>query len=633
MKKLDKLTFILGVCLLTQAMANNANPENEEPSTYYLKQVADENPTLKAAMKIEGVETIYKNCFDHQYQSSGGTISGSRLMSCLWEGDQAAGIQGVSANEELKKQVLESVEKDSKGKEVDSIRYQQIVKTKKETEPGLKALQDYYSKKLDEALYGDRTQANYKDKLVKSERTVDQRVFFELQKTQLGKNLVAALSSYCIEAKNYQIGSSFYATIIPEDKTQRQSQRKNNLRKLKQLSATGKDLQASQEWSVCLANIQHMCHQPSTVYMMDDSGNKTPIPGINFSQGSLVNECLSQFPQNERDQKRDMCQDDINYSKSRACEVTQYITESRQNIIALDKTIEKYDELRDGKNKGTINFYSGNKSGESIDDLTSITSNEVVSSGYAQAVKTQAEEMDKCLRENDEELCKQYLNNNKDEAYRMIAEVKLKQEAVSEKLKNIEDGDTEKIKALLLEEGYTEEDAQQMATIDGIKDQINERYDAKKQAIIDQLSAKIEATTTKGDNFNMAEDQAKIENLQNELKQKPQEFAELVHFNNIVSGYLKIDNGEEQTQNTASIARELESNAFTRENLEASAELGLTNRQGGSYDDYANIVSSTGVSLDPGSYDDGGEKTLNTDNINDNLLNYFKKAQTQEDQP
>jgi len=623
MKKFILPLFILNSYLAFAESQDGTQPDKEEVSAYYMKQISEQNPTLQRAMEIEGVRPIYKQCFDLQYKAGNGTVSGSALMGCLWDGTADGSIQGVSQNAELQKKVLESVEKTADGKEVNSIRYQQNVKTQKKANPGMQALQEYYKKKLDEALYGDKNPENYKDKLIKSERTVDQRIFFELHQSQLGKNLVAAVSSYCIDAH-----LSGELPFIHSDESKRKAHRLNNMQSLQDVQ--GDKIGASKNWSICLANIQHMCHRPSEIAELDKDGNKTNNVVRKFSKASQQNSCeaSSSLAGTNPNKKEANCDKVLETTQIRACEVTQYITESRQNLIAIEKTLENYDKLAvTTRNPANVKIYSGSESGHTVDDVTSITSKEVLDSGYAQANKDLSEEMKKCTEQNDEEACKQYLNQNKEEAYGILAEVKLKQEAVAQKLRDIDEKDTEKIKELLLEEGYSEEDALKMASIDGIKDQINERYEAKKNAIINRMSDEIKKTTVSGQDFDMAADQGKVVELKNEIESKSREFAELVHFNNIVSGYLNItDEQGQETKNTASIARELESNIFQKDNLEQAKDLNITNNSGIDYDDYANKIASTGVELDPsGGSDDSGSKDLSTEQINDNLLNYFGK--------
>jgi hypothetical protein len=631
MKKLIIPTLFLLSTTASLAMDGAESGETKSAaSARYLQEITEANPTLAKAMDIDGVKVIYQSCFDHYHQGGAGQISGNKLMSCLWEGDDKAGIQGVAKQEELKKEVLAATEKDKSGKSEQSIRYQQSVKVQKDLDPGLKALQEHYKKKLEEALYGDRSGDKFKDKLIKSEKTVDQRVFFELHQSQLGKNVIAAVSSYCIEAEL----DANDAPMIDED--QKDTTRSNNLKKLHVTTNDNKSVEAKGDWDKCIMNIQHVCHQPNELVKVDKDGNKTGSITV-FSRTSLMEACQDkQDPSLNPDQVDEICDKVVNYSQERACVVTQYITEARQNLDTIAKTIEGYDKLKiTNRGPATVKFYNSAKDDKSIDDLTSITSGEAIESGYAQANKDDLAEIEKCLKDRDQELCAKFLNAEKDKSYAMLAELKLKQEAAAERLEAIADDDKEKIKELLLEEGYSEEDATQMASIDGIKAQIEEKYAAKKDAILRDMAKQIDSTTVTKDSLDLSdnsEDIAKLNKMKAELESKTQEFAELVHFNNIISGYLEIKGGEDEEaqRNTASIARELEGNAFTQENLKKAEDLNLTNRTKKSYDDYASVISKTGVELDPNaSSGDETSKNLSVDQINDYLLNYFQKDRSQ----
>jgi len=603
-----------------------AEQDQGSASNRYLKEIIDENPSLSRAMEIDEVNTIYKSCFDHYHNGGNGSISGNKLMGCLWEGDTAAGISGVSQNEDLAKQVTAVMETDAKGKEVNSIRYQQSVKVQKKVSPGLKALQDYYEKQLNEALYGKAT--NNKNKLIKTEKTVDQKVFFELHKSQLGKNIIAALSSYCIEAENLQ---GEFPIINKENKDQI---RKSNLKNLNELTASGETLSASANWNVCIQNIQYICHQPTSLKTRDEAGQEVGSSN-QFSKDKLIDTCETELP---KKYQKD-CTDIIEYSQTRACVVTQYIDEARRNLQVVDSTIEGYDKLKaTNRNPANISFYSTSQKEKTIDDLTSITSKEVLDSGLAKGNQEQLAQIEECIKTKDKELCSQFLDSNKEESYAVLAEFKLKQEAALAKLEGIEKDDVETIKELLLEEGYTEEDAQEMASVEDIKQQIEEKYKAKKDALLRNMADELDKHTIAGKEMDLSNDSTDLKMLKKieaELKGKTQEFAELVHFNNIVSGYLDTTTGEgddaQKSSNTASLQRELDSNLFTDANLKEAKEFELKNNQQTDYDSYvSNTLSKTGVNLDPGSTTDADTTAIDIKDINTHILNYFK---TKKDSP
>lgn len=620
MKKLIILTIFTISSIYS--MAENQAAE-DTPAGRYLKQINEENSSLARALNIDGVAQIYQKCFDDQHGQNNGVVDGSSLMNCVWK--------DVEKDKDLKAQVLETTQKDKKGNEQNSIRYQESIQANKEQDPAIKSLQDMYEKKLTEALYGEQaTKGNdkFKDKLIKSERTVDQKVFFELHKTQIGKNIVAAISSYCIESKKVTLGtaSNHSVYMISDDPNERKSTREENLKSLRVQS--GETIEASSKWGNCLISLQHVCHQPENLPVLDKGGNK--VSDIKaYSKDNQISGCEKAFSL-----KSDECTELVGYTNRRACEVVQYLDEGRKNLDVVTKTIEKYDELAVQRSPANNQipapkFYNPATADKNIDDLTSVTSNEVMQSEYALKNKEEYERVKKCRENPTEENCAGILNSEKDQSYAMLTELKLKQEATYERLKLIEKDDTEKIQELLMEEGYSEDDAKNMASMEDIKQQIDEKYKARKDAILANMADEIEKTSITGATLDLkqgSQDLAKIQAIEDELRSKTQEFAELVHFNNIVSGYLEIstEGSDEKSKNTASIARELESNAFTKENIDAAGDLAVTNRANIDYDQYANVISQTGISLDPDSATNE-DASLQKDDLNESILNYFIK--------
>jgi len=608
-------------------------------SDAYLNELKGQSPQLAKAMELDGVKQVYDSCFKHYQEVNNGAIGANDIVSCVWGGNKNANISGISQNPDLAKQVNELVKTDTSGKSVEDSRYQTNsndskennfdeymdgIKKHREENKSLTALKDYYNKRLQETLYGKKKditgiQAWKLNGISAYERTVDQKVFYKLHKSQLGKNIINALSSYCIE--------STLANRIPfVDEDNRSSTRKKNLEKLSIVvdAQKGKTIQASEEWDSCIGNIQHVCYQPNKYEEYDESGNKTGLV-LDYSNASLIGICKtnSSFDPNK-------CPDIVKYSQKRACIVTQYLTEAKRNMAVLDDTIEKYDKLKVTSRvpANAPKFYENDKSLKSIDELTSLTSNEVIESGHAEQNKNESERLQKCLDSPSEELCAGFLKNNRDEELAKLTELKLKQEANLQRLKDIDEDDKESITKLLLSEGYSEEDATKMAEMDGIKSQIEKRYNAKKDAIVGNLADKIDKLTSKGEKLDLSpnsEDIGKLQQLKAEIESKSEDFAQLVHFNNVISGYLNITDSEgNSSRNTASLKRELESNAFNEENQEKNKELGVKKSFNNDYNNYMQIISETGQTLDAEAEDDSDTKDLSVDQINEAILNYFK---------
>lgn len=627
-----KTITLLFISLLTYASSSET----------YLNELKASSSILGKAMDIDGVKQIYNSCFDYYQNQNNGVIEANKIMNCVWSGNINANISGVSQSKELSRQVNDLIKTDSKGNEVQDSRFvnegqqkERKYETGEHTEAVTKleeenkaftALKKYYNEKLLETLYGKKIE-NSKEKLIKTERTVDQLTFYKLHKSQLGKNIINSLSSYCIEARIVDDMPFIENSISLRKKT-----KKSNLENLSKLTngKEGKTIRASRDWNVCISNLQHICNQPSKYEEYDEQGNKTGRTA-NYSESSLIAKCESS---NGRLKKED-CEETVRYSQRRACTVTQYLSEARKNMIALDETIDKYSDLKisDRAPANSPKFYKDQEGLKSIDELTSLTSSEVIESEYAQKNQEDIQRLDECIQSPSEEKCENFLKNDRDEQIEELAEIKLKQEANLQRLKEIDSDDKASIANLLISEGYTEEDAKKMAEMDNIKDQIEERYSAQKDAIIANLSEKIDKLTMNGEKIDLttgSKDFEKLQKLKTELESKSEDFAQLVHYNNLISGYLNIQDDEgNKTRNTASIKRELEGNAFSSESLEKNKDLGIKKSFNNDYDTYANqVLNQTGIPLDAEESDDSDTKDLSVGQINDFILNYFSKKQS-----
>lgn len=639
-----KCAPIITLIILLTSLTTGATESDSQSqsSSRFMQQIISDNPKMARALEIKEVQEVYNNCFKLQHDN-GGVVEGKRLMDCMW--------MNVQQDENLKQQVLDTMAKDTSGKErnIASVQYERSVNIKEGTNPGLLALQDYYSKRLEEALYGGAVDKN-SDTLIKTKRTADQKVFFQLYKSQLGKNILASLSSYCIEAAPVRISGpagTFSIPMIYEDKGERETKRKQNLKSLNQTATNPQSgestLRASSNWNSCITNIQYVCHQPTHILKQD--GDTILKTAFMDNTENLLESCISEredlFKEKE-DKAEKRCLSDIDYSKKRACVVTQYLTEAKRNLGVLDKTMELYSKIgNSGNGSDGVKFYKDASNKKSIDELTSITSQEAVDSGYASAKNEELEKFKECLNDdntvNNEEACKAYLSEEKDKYYATLAEFKLKQEATFERLKNIDPSDKKQIEEILIQDGYNEEEAKELANYNDIKMQIEQKYKNKKDALLADFADRIDDMTVSGDKLNTdqsSEDIAKLMKIREGLKNDTQKFAELVHFNNIVSSYLQIEDSEgNSSKNTAALSRELASNAFTKENRDKNSsehKVEINNNTGiADYGNFEQKVQQTGIELEDANANSGSNetRTLTVKEINSYLLNFFAPPQ------
>lgn len=566
---------------------------------------------------------MYSECYKIDAQDNQLENGDNKLSTCLWN--------KIQADTGTKEKVMQLVNQQS-GSE-GSGRYRTTMDTTKKQSAGLKALKEFFQKRLEEALYGE-----YDSNKERFEKIADQRTFFELYKTQLGKNIIASMTSYCIDSSRYPMASGSGQMALPlisANKTDAKKDRDENLKSLNNFN--GQDIEASKIWSQCITSITKICaignNNNRSEYKVIDPN--TGATSQKLSYKDALNACKKRRP-GDKANAEEACIEIVDNSNARACNVTQYIELAKQSILATDKIVDKMDKKPGMDGIQNVEFYSSSKNGnESIDALTTISSGEALealSEGHQQDVA----EMEKCFKDGaivDEESCAKYLSSDKEGQYALLGELKIQQEITLEKLDNIEDN-PEEVAKLLIEEGYSEEQAEALAAVAGVKEQIKSRYDAKKDAILESLRKEIEAHTTTGDEFDAVADSGKIREIADEINNRPESFSKLVHYNNIVSSFLKVTSTDEggnevQNTNTAALSAEMKNSFLSEENRQKYEEMGVNlSTLGYSEDQLGEKFAAAGVDYSEVSNDDA---VLKVEDINSYILNIFTDDTSQEE--
>lgn len=246
----------------------------------------------------------------------------------------------------------------------------------------------------------------------------------------------------------------------------------------------------------------------------------------------------------------------------------------------------------------------------------------------------------------DEEKCKEYVQVESEDASKVLIQMKAEKEKRKELLATlVKEKDVEKLKTVLISDGYTNEEALKLAeaVIAGDSDVdklIKKRYDSRMEALLESTANRIDAITVKS--ITEKDAGAKLKALGNQIKGKTKEFAELVHFNNIVSSYLSVtDSDGNKTKNVASARRELNNSIFS-EQFKDVRELyeGEYGGSEGKLDSFGKIESKNenlkdiiSETLDLESGGDTNNAVLNVDDINQNLLNLESQKKKEKETP
>ena len=490
------------------------------------------NDSLKKILSIEGVTPIYESCKkDHQKYIE-------KIPECIWnevvkKPDLKKAVQAAYA-EDVKTGALKVDPKErapANANTDDKLRLtnrQKNVAINYETDPAVAALSKFYGDKLDQILDPDKglTSDEKKKGVILS---VDHRKFVDLYKSELGKTIINAFTSYCMDTdpqtccqqSDEDCSKSKKRCSIDPDKIT--ENRKANLDGLK---SGGVELKsgtpASFKWSRCIMDVPDVCS--------DEKSNSV--------------------------------------SRERACLIVDYVKAARKNILIVDEQKKFYDELAKSQGQGGIAqnikiITDENKA--TSDAILEMTAKDVKDT-LKESTTSSLKELDGCYDEKtnqivNAEVCKKFLSTNTDANTAAIAEFGMRQLAQEETL-NEELKSDARVADYLTEEGYSKDEihkiTQDKKSLDDIRDEIKKRFAAEKQAIIKSMADKIAGKTSSVNNkIAGTDDTDKLKKIRTEISERSSDLANLVQFNNIVSSYLNIDNGGKMERNTASLFAEV----------------------------------------------------------------------------
>ena len=518
-------------------------------------------PMLSELLKHPDVAPRYEQCKQHAPLDMG---------ECLWEGWKKDGRQVVPPLSSDKK---EKIQKLFEGRE----RFDSNIVSVSDN-PALRKLEEYYAKRLRKIIDPEG------DKKVVSDHTIYNKIY----RSQLGKNVISALSSYCLDARDEDY-------LLETDPTKT---RQTNLKKLETTRTTedSNTNMAYSHWSGCAFNVQHICY------------NTCPEKG----EGKTNKYCC------EED-----CENDIRFkqSQNRACEVVDYIKSIRQNLLVLGKIDKQWEEK---KSEGIPGF-GGEKHLKNvtqkveIEDITNLSSREVVeTSGYGKEQDKIVAEMEECLKSFDPEKCDKFVGIKKDEDRALLDEQSFRTRVLQEKIDMMKSSDKKKdsLEQYLKDEGYSKEEITKILEEKDEKvlsEEISRKFREKRLALQRSLTERFEKTSIDAER---PQDRSEIlKKLRNEAVNERQRLGELVFFTNMISGFLKIGDGEGNIlgQNSESLHEELKDSIFSSEE---TAKKSLVDFE---------AIQEAGKKAAPPSdsnQDSQEERNLEVKTINELLLNY-----------
>lgn len=520
--------LISGFLLVGQTpslMAADPEPvKAKAPSGVYGDIVIDEN--LKKMLDVPGVKEVYVECQKEKKALE-------KMPDCIWgklSADKKKKVQEVYAKE-IKPKVDAAARapasgvKDSGTTELSLTARENNLGVDYASDPAVQALSKHYGEQLDKILKPENSDVAA-NKIV----TVDHSKFSELYKTELGKTIINAFTSYCIDTSP--------TTCCRET-----------------------DQQKDQE---CM---RKTCEINEDTKKKDREANIKSLTGADLNTNSLVakkwTKCITDVPK--------ACYSGTNKtseSSRRACLIVDYVKAARKNILIVDEQKVFYDSIKADKNiQIADNMKIVDGEAASADAILQMTSTDVKDK-LKDSTDAMVKESEACLGPDGKTItniaqCKKFLSLNKDANEDAVTDFGLRQLAQEDTLEEELKSD-KRVKDYLKEEGFAQEQIDKLTadeeSLDKTRQEILDRYKAEKRAIIADMAKKVTDKTVGSEDGKIMQTQTDVSKLQaikDQLKNRGEEIASLIKFNNIVSSYLAIDEGNgKQSRNTASLFAE-----------------------------------------------------------------------------
>lgn len=552
------LTFIVSLTLLLDSSLLAMTDQKKDPPQGL--GISHSDPLELMIEKIPDFENRVKTCQKPERRAS--------FNDCLWDGDAALDLGALPEEEKKAIKGYLQYKKNEQGErpEVGNSPLQMTEYVTTQKDPAIKSLEDYFSKKLRQALYGD-----VKNDLAsevgneineKKHKVVDQRAFHDIYENLISKKVVSDISSYCIRV-DYKIFEQDqdgklvgpYVIVDPDSPEKTAQVIKDNKDRL----ASGAK-EHSALWKKCFVDIQNICYEAE----------------------EYCNNMMSQAMQKS-------CKERISKSQTKACTVMRSVRASRQALIANKDIIEGYEDPErisgsialahsNTEQVEEISTYDPNQEEVSPDKITTFSSGEILSkeNDFSATHEKQLERMEECYDKDagkivDAKACEDFLASNREEQYRAVAEVSARSRAVSQQIEEIKEEDD--IRGFLEQEGRSKDEIDALieaygGDIAGLRAEINNKYQQEQEALIKEMSSLVNQTTTQSsDGIDPDKDLGTIQKIHKELTEKEDVFKQTVHYNNVMASFLTINDsdGEEIGRNTGAVIAEMKNSAFNPE--------------------------------------------------------------------
>lgn len=492
------------ICVHAQGNAVPGAPgvvDQQQVVTNALEQIAQSDPEVK--QKLAGC-----------YTSNPDTVS-----DCLWKGLSAEKKDQI-------RRAIEEFQKESKGVTTGVNLRKHTQQKGSVTDDALSKLESFYSSRLEEEL-------GTKDN---SFTTNDQQVYFELAKVQIGKNIMSAWSAFCLDA-GYADGK----IIVPKDDSKRNKIREENIKGLSNASEA-----TETHYKSCIGHLAILCHeQKGKVAALEQTLNYKDYVKTTPSKKSVQS-----IHRTVVDNDMSLAVEDYKNTKTRACETLAYTQSLKNQLAATEKVADSFDNSMKDKKWAGVALEQNNitdRKAVDFDRATTITSGDL-KDGYYDTIAAGKERLEACLAGDiTNEECKKLLVDAQDaeELKQSGAALMLETEVMKEKIDtalkaNDLEAQKQIVQSLRPDLAANELDPTRLKNE---FDRIREQYSDERIELIASLSKKVKELQV-GDTPNETEE--RVKSHAGKILSRGNEYVQLMHFNNIVTGFLQIkkNNGD-----------------------------------------------------------------------------------------
>ena len=440
-----------------------------------------------------------------------------------------------------------------------------------------KEIQEYLTDKMIEALTGVNPKETDENKKLESlkfqnRKVVDQSLFMQLYKTQLGKNALYEISRFCFE--------DLRNATPPANSTSFYEHWSSN-----QQAITSVDPGNPQTISDALAKVNDSgapkfgtfsdTKDKSKIYteifnsIQGSSGGNNPaiqafIQKYFLACGFLIEPLCKKFRDNADPESTDS-QIDIGQTPpptgtqpsnvgAAACLALNRIKEYKKAIADTEKVSQYMDEQMQGGNnlaqfmKGLKGepikvFGSGAGNEPTIDELTNNTASSLLQGNLAdERAKDKAEE---CRQSPELAKCEGFVYKTEDlDKIKQKVELDqtLKREVEMARVKKLVEGDRQSLETYLKEKGFfdiLEEMKNPSFNNDAIVTAVGKSFEAKKLAMLNEINNRLGSRQVK-DDTELKSDLTKIDEAETSSQEERARLAQLVLFNNIITSHLSL---------------------------------------------------------------------------------------------